>query len=240
MTEHLALGYASTVHSVQGRTADTAHAVVTPRTSPAALYVGLSRGRQANTAYVTTPPSPTPTPTPAPPTRSDRRDPLAVLARRRRARRTRPGRDRRSRAGTPPKPAAWSARSPSASPSVRELATASRTATCSTALVDPPAHAQRGGPRWPQRRHRRSLRVLPRGRDRRPRPRPGTRVTRSPAAISPTPRGLASVLPPAHQPTPSTSTPPARYADWTPKVDEPNLASPSQRPRPIAGVAATS
>jgi conjugative relaxase-like TrwC/TraI family protein len=50
----LALGYATTVHAAQGATVDTAHTVVTARTGPAALYVGMSRGRESNTAHVTT------------------------------------------------------------------------------------------------------------------------------------------------------------------------------------------
>ncbi|MHA6795918.1 MobF family relaxase [Pseudonocardia bannensis] len=50
----LALGYATTVHAAQGATVDTAHAVVTGRTGPAALYVSMSRGRESNTAHVTT------------------------------------------------------------------------------------------------------------------------------------------------------------------------------------------
>ena len=52
--EHVALGYASTVHSAQGLTVDTSHAVVTEATGQQALYVGLSRGRHGNTAHVTT------------------------------------------------------------------------------------------------------------------------------------------------------------------------------------------
>lgn len=40
VSEHVALGYATTVHSAQGLTVDTAHTVATQRTSPAALYVG--------------------------------------------------------------------------------------------------------------------------------------------------------------------------------------------------------
>ena len=54
VAEHVALGYASTVHAAQGLTVDTSHSIVTTRTSPAALYVGMSRGREANTAYVVT------------------------------------------------------------------------------------------------------------------------------------------------------------------------------------------
>ena len=52
--EHVALGYASTVHAAQGITVDSTHSVITPRTGPAALYVGMSRGQDANTAHVTT------------------------------------------------------------------------------------------------------------------------------------------------------------------------------------------
>jgi hypothetical protein len=54
VTEHLALGYAATVHAAQGVTVDTTHSVVSVRTGPASLYVGLSRGREANTAHVAT------------------------------------------------------------------------------------------------------------------------------------------------------------------------------------------
>jgi hypothetical protein len=54
VAQHVVLGYASTVHSVQGLTVDTCHAVVTPKTGAANLYVGLSRGRHSNTAHVTT------------------------------------------------------------------------------------------------------------------------------------------------------------------------------------------
>ena len=54
VSEHVALGYASTVHSAQGLTIDTSHAVITSRTGPAALYVGLSRGKESNTAHVCT------------------------------------------------------------------------------------------------------------------------------------------------------------------------------------------
>ena len=47
VAEHVALGYASTVHAAQGLTVDTGHAVITHRTGPAALYVALTRGRDA-------------------------------------------------------------------------------------------------------------------------------------------------------------------------------------------------
>ncbi len=79
VAEHVALGYASTVHAAQGLTVDTSHAVITSRTGPAALYVGLSRGRDANTAHVCTRAVPDDAP-PAPSTRSAHRDPLTVIA----------------------------------------------------------------------------------------------------------------------------------------------------------------
>ena len=50
----VALGYASTVHAAQGLTVDTCHTVATSGTGAEALYVGLTRGRQNNTAYVAT------------------------------------------------------------------------------------------------------------------------------------------------------------------------------------------
>jgi hypothetical protein len=54
VAEHLTLGYAATVHSSQGLTVDTTHAVTTQKTSLYALYVAMSRGRVANTAHVVT------------------------------------------------------------------------------------------------------------------------------------------------------------------------------------------
>jgi conjugative relaxase-like TrwC/TraI family protein len=48
------LAYAGNVHVAQGRTVDTAHLLVTGSLSRQALYVGMTRGRQANTAYVIT------------------------------------------------------------------------------------------------------------------------------------------------------------------------------------------
>jgi hypothetical protein len=54
VTAHVALGYASTVHSAQGMTVDTAHAVVTASTPLASLYPALTRGRDGNTAHVVT------------------------------------------------------------------------------------------------------------------------------------------------------------------------------------------
>jgi conjugative relaxase-like TrwC/TraI family protein len=51
---HAELAYAGNVHVAQGRTVDTAHLLVTESLSRQALYVGMTRGRQANTAHVIT------------------------------------------------------------------------------------------------------------------------------------------------------------------------------------------
>ena len=101
--------YAVTVHAAQGQDVDTTHAVVTPRTSRAALYVELSRGREENTAHIATlsgPRGPRPGPTRATPCtatrRRPRRHPRRSPPRRRRAlrggHRDRIGRRRRARA----------------------------------------------------------------------------------------------------------------------------------------------
>jgi len=52
--DHLDLAYATTVHRAQGRTVDTAHALVTPATGREALYVAATRGRLGNRLYVDT------------------------------------------------------------------------------------------------------------------------------------------------------------------------------------------
>ncbi len=46
------LAYATTIAGAQGRTTDRSHVLVTPRTTAQSLYVGMTRGRQANTAHV--------------------------------------------------------------------------------------------------------------------------------------------------------------------------------------------
>jgi conjugative relaxase-like TrwC/TraI family protein len=51
---HVELGYATTAHRAQGDTVDTAHALVRPETSRELLYVGMTRARETNTAYVCT------------------------------------------------------------------------------------------------------------------------------------------------------------------------------------------
>ncbi|MEZ0357990.1 MobF family relaxase [Mycobacterium sp. SA01] len=53
LRDHIAHGYALTVHSAQGATADTTHAVLSEKTTRATFYVAMTRGRQANTAYLT-------------------------------------------------------------------------------------------------------------------------------------------------------------------------------------------
>ena len=51
---HADLGYAGNVHVAEGRTVDTAHLVVDETAGRESLYVGMSRGRQRNTAYAVT------------------------------------------------------------------------------------------------------------------------------------------------------------------------------------------
>ncbi len=52
VAEHVELGYAVTSHRAQGITTDTAHVVVAPTMPRENLYVAMTRGREANTAYV--------------------------------------------------------------------------------------------------------------------------------------------------------------------------------------------
>ncbi|WP_344420570.1 MobF family relaxase [Pseudonocardia ailaonensis] len=79
VAENLALAYASTVHSAQGRTVDTSYIVVTPRTSPSSLYVGMSRGRESNLAHVVTETVPADS-ADGRPDQMVRRDPVAAVA----------------------------------------------------------------------------------------------------------------------------------------------------------------
>ncbi len=79
VAEHLDLAYASTVHAAQGRTTDTSHAVITSWTSLSALYVALSRGRDANTAHVATT-STVDDPARGRPDQTLHRNPLSLLA----------------------------------------------------------------------------------------------------------------------------------------------------------------
>lgn len=52
--EHVELAYAVTTHAAQGRTVTAAHLVADEGTNRAGLYVGVTRGREANTVYVVT------------------------------------------------------------------------------------------------------------------------------------------------------------------------------------------
>lgn len=52
--DHVELGYAGTVHAVQGRTVEAAHALVAVGMSREQLYVALTRARAANHVYLAT------------------------------------------------------------------------------------------------------------------------------------------------------------------------------------------
>jgi ATP-dependent exoDNAse (exonuclease V) alpha subunit len=52
VTDHVELAYASTVHGVQGDTVPAAHVLIGDQTGAAAAYVGMTRGRTANTAHL--------------------------------------------------------------------------------------------------------------------------------------------------------------------------------------------
>jgi ATP-dependent exoDNAse (exonuclease V) alpha subunit len=52
LRQHITHGYAVTVHSAQGATADTTHAVLGENTTCAMLYVAMTRGRESNSAYL--------------------------------------------------------------------------------------------------------------------------------------------------------------------------------------------
>jgi energy-coupling factor transporter ATP-binding protein EcfA2 len=53
-SESVVLAYATTLAGAQGRTCDRGHVLVTPQTTAASLYVGMSRGRIHNRAHVVT------------------------------------------------------------------------------------------------------------------------------------------------------------------------------------------
>jgi hypothetical protein len=54
VAEHVELAYASSAHRAQGRTVDTAHALVSSTTTREVLYVMTTRGRESNRLYVDT------------------------------------------------------------------------------------------------------------------------------------------------------------------------------------------
>ncbi len=52
VTAHVELAYATTAHGVQGDTVPASHVVIGEHTGAAAAYVGMTRGRTANTAHL--------------------------------------------------------------------------------------------------------------------------------------------------------------------------------------------
>ncbi|TDO58238.1 AAA domain-containing protein [Kribbella sp. VKM Ac-2571] len=52
--ESVELAYATTAHRAQGATVDTAHLLVTDKLTRALMYVGMTRGRHSNRAYIAT------------------------------------------------------------------------------------------------------------------------------------------------------------------------------------------
>jgi ATP-dependent exoDNAse (exonuclease V) alpha subunit len=52
LTEHITLGYAATVHSAQGVTADSSYAILGEGASRAMAYVAITRGRHNNEAFL--------------------------------------------------------------------------------------------------------------------------------------------------------------------------------------------
>jgi hypothetical protein len=52
VAEHVELAYAGTAHAIQGDTVAAAHTVIGERTGAASAYVGMTRGRTANTAHL--------------------------------------------------------------------------------------------------------------------------------------------------------------------------------------------
>jgi conjugative relaxase-like TrwC/TraI family protein len=58
VTRDVELGYAVTAHCAQGRSVDTAHAILRPGISRDIVYVALTRGRLGNWAYCVTSPDP--------------------------------------------------------------------------------------------------------------------------------------------------------------------------------------
>lgn len=52
VAEHVELAYATTAHRAQGRTVDSAHAMISPATTREVLYVAATRGRERNNLYV--------------------------------------------------------------------------------------------------------------------------------------------------------------------------------------------
>ena len=54
LEKHAQLAYAANTHAAEGRTVDNGHMIISDTTYRSSKYVGLSRGREENTAYVVT------------------------------------------------------------------------------------------------------------------------------------------------------------------------------------------
>ena len=52
VAENVEPAYATTAHRAQGRTVDTAHAIISPASTREVLYVSATRGRESNKLYV--------------------------------------------------------------------------------------------------------------------------------------------------------------------------------------------
>ena len=57
LEENAELAYAGNVHVAEGRTVDTGHLLVSPTLTRESMYVGMTRGRERNTAHVVTGPA---------------------------------------------------------------------------------------------------------------------------------------------------------------------------------------
>ncbi|MBE1876118.1 MobF family relaxase [Myceligenerans pegani] len=80
--EHLELGYAVTTHRAQGITVDSARVLLGPTASRENAYVALTRGREANHAYIPTDqPDPNHTHAPGAPEIEEEPTPASILAR---------------------------------------------------------------------------------------------------------------------------------------------------------------
>jgi len=222
VSQHVALGYASTVHCVQGQNVHAGYPVVTPRTNANALYTGASRGREANTMFVVTRTVPEDAPT-GTVNQTAHRNPIAVLTE------ILDGADPARSALAEARESATEARSIRTAAELftdaADVATAGRTAGWFDELVDDGAitpgqraqlAAEDGAPTLTRLLRRAELA----GHD--PRQVLHDAVDREPLAGS---RQITNVL--HHRITehgPSLDPVGDTYADWTPQVDDPQTA----------------
>ena len=213
VAEHVALGYAATVHAAQGITADTCHTVATGEESRQLLYVAMTRGRARQ---------------PRLPHHRRRRRPAqrhhprrAAAPDRRRHPHPRPGPRRRPRSR---RPASDAANCTTRRPDARR---------CRRPLPRRPHHRRRRSPRRrPAGRHRRRRRAppCPASPAATPTPRcaptsrcsPSTGTTRSP-------RCAAAVEPPRNS---TTRRDPAAVLDW--RLDPTGRHRPRRRTAAVA------